>query len=409
MRRVVITGVGITSCLGNSLVEVTDALRAGRSGIRYDAEYAAHGMRSVVSGKPDISTLPPVPRKLRRFMGDASLYAYHAARQAIETSGLTSAQLTSERTGLVTGSGVGSPFEHHLATQLLEQHGLHKVLPYVVPRVMGSTVSANLATAFGIQGLSCGMTSACATSAHCIGYGSQLIQFGKQDVMIVGGAEEANWTSAAMFDAMGALTTHFPDETASRPYDESRDGFVFAGGAGMLVLESLEHAQARGAHIYAELTGFGASSDGLADMVMPSPEGAARAMKLALAEHQADRPEAAAVDYINAHATSTPVGDVSELEAIKQVFESRIPMISSTKGLSGHPIGASAAHELIYVIAMMQDGFVAGCPHLYKLDAKAARLPIVEHNMDYSIECAMSNSFGFGGTNVSIILQRYHA
>jgi 3-oxoacyl-[acyl-carrier-protein] synthase I len=409
MRRVVITGVGLTSCLGNSVAEVTAALRAGRSGIRYDAEYAAHGMRSVVSGKPDISSLPELPRKLRRFMGDASLYAYHAARQAIDDSGLTPAQLTSERTGLVTGSGVGSPFEHHLATQLLEQHGLHKVLPYVVPRVMGSTVSANLATTFGIQGLSCGMTSACATSAHCIGYGSQLIQFGKQDVMLVGGAEEANWTSAAMFDAMGALTTQFPDQTASRPFDDSRDGFVFAGGAGMLVLESLEHAQARGAKIYAELTGFGASSDGQADMVTPSPEGAARAMKLALAEHQASGAASVAVDYINAHATSTPLGDVSELQAIRQVFAPHIPMISSTKGLSGHPIGASAAHELIYVIAMMQDGFVAGCQHLTRLDAAAAGLPVVEQNRDYLIECAMSNSFGFGGTNVSIILQRYHA
>lgn len=409
MRRVVITGVGIVSCLGNSFAEVLDALRSGRSGIRYDAEYAAHGMRSVVSGRPDISALPPVPRKLHRFMADASLYAYHAALQAIEDSGLSPSQLTSERTGLVTGSGVGSPFEHHTATQLLQQHGLHKVLPYIVPRVMGSTVSANLSTAFGIQGMSCGMTSACATSAHCIGYGSQLIQFGKQDVMMVGGAEEANWTSAAMFDAMGALSTQVPDATASRPYDDSRDGFVFAGGAGILILESLEHAQARGARIYAELTGFGASSDGLAGMVTPSPDGARRAMKLALAEHRACTPEASAVDYINAHATSTPVGDISELEAIKQVFDTRIPFISSTKGLSGHPIGASAAHELIYVVAMMQDGFIAGCQHLYQLDAQAAPLPIVERSMDYSIECAMSNSFGFGGTNVSIILQRYHA
>lgn len=409
MRRVVITGIGIVSCLGNNLVEVTAALRHGRSGIRYDSEYAAHGMRSVISGKPDITELPPVPRKLRRFMADASLYAYYAAQFAIQDSQLAPEQLTSDRTGLVAGSGVGSPFEHIAAAKLLEQQGLHKVLPYIVPRVMGSTVSANLTTALGIHGLSCGMTSACATSGHCIGYGSQLIQFGKQDVMIVGGSEEASWTSAAMFDAMGALSTRYPDATASRPYDVSRDGFVFAGGAGILVLESLEHAQARGARIYAELTGFGACSDGLTEMVIPSPDGAARAMSMALAEHRASTLNKAAVDYINAHATSTPVGDISELQAIKKVFGSQMPLISSTKGLSGHPIGASAVHELIYTIAMMQEGFVAGCHHLDRLDADAASFPIVQSTMDYSIECAMSNSFGFGGTNVSMIVQRYHA
>ena len=401
-RRVVVTGLGIVSCLGNDLDTVEEALREGRSGLRHVPEYAERGLRSHVAGIPDISHLPPINRKIGRFMGDAALYAYHAATSALENAGLTEEMITSPRTGLIVGSGVGSPFEHINAIDILKERGLEKVLPYTVPRVMGSTVSANLSTALGIKGISYSITSACATAAHCIGHGTELIQLGKQDTVIVGGAEEVRWTSTALFDAMGALSTDYNDASASRPYDKGRDGFVIAGGGGILVLEEMELAICRGATIHAEIVGYGACSDGH-DMVNPSPDGAARAMRLALAE------SGVSIDYINTHATSTVAGDVSELEAIRMVFGDMIPLISSTKGLTGHPIAASAAHEAIYAMLMLERGFVAGCANLVAPDPATAGLPILSCSIERQIDTIMSNSFGFGGTNASLVFRRFTA
>ena len=395
--------MGIVSCLGNDLDSVAQALRSGKSGLRYMPDYAEQGLRSCVAGVPDVNNEAPVDRKLRRFMGDASLYAYLAMRQAVRDADLVGAQISSPRTGLVVGSGVGSPFEHIAAIDKMREGGLSKVLPYAVPRVMGSTTSACLATAFGIQGSSYSMTSACATAAHCIGHGSELIQLGKQDIVFVGGAEEVRWTSTVLFDAMGALSTSFNDPTASRPYDTTRDGFVIAGGAGILVLEELEHARQRGAKIHGELVGYGASCDGL-DMVTPSPEGAARAMRLALAE--AGNGD---VDYINAHATSTRLGDVSELAAIRDVFGRAVPAISSTKGLTGHPIAAAAAHEAIYSLLMLERNFLAGCANLSEPDVECANMPILTATVERRIDTVMSNSFGFGGTNASLVFRRFSA
>ncbi len=335
-------------------------------------------------------------------MGDAALYAYHAMRHALVDAGLDRASISTPRTGLIVGSGVGSLFEHSLAVDILRSKGISKVLPYGAPRIMGSTASACLSTAFGIQGASYSITSACATSAHCIGHGAELIQFGKQDVVIAGGAEEVCWTSTMQFDGMGALSTAYENSTASRPYDVSRDGFVIAGGAGILVLEELEHARSRGAHIYAELVGYGACSDGL-DMVSPSADGAARAMRMALNE------AGGTVDYINAHATSTRLGDVCELDAIRDVFnpiECDVPAISSTNGLTGHPIGAAAAHEAIYSLLMLERQFLAACAHISEADPACAGLPILMHSVDRRINSVMSNSFGFGGTNASLIFRR---
>jgi len=403
LRRVVVTGMGIVSCIGNDMETVTQALRQGRSGIRFVQEYADLGLRSQVAGIPDISHKPAIDRKTRRFMADASTYAYHAMQDALMDSQLDANTISSPSTGLVVGSGVGSPYEHMEAVDVLRQKGLSKVIPYAVPRIMGSTTSACLSTAFGIHGISCSMSSACATSAHCIGYGAELIQFGKQDVMFVGGAEEVRWTTTAMFDAMGALSTSYPDGTASRPYDVTRDGFVIAGGAGILVLEAYEHAIKRGAKIYAEITGFGVSSDG-ADMVLPSAEGAARAMKAALSQHSALRDTP--VGYINAHATSTSIGDVSEINAISDVFGHQIPPISSSKGQTGHPIAASGVHEAIYSMLMLNGGFLAGCTNLTQLDPVLTGMPILTHTLNQSVDTMMTNSFGFGGTNVSLILSR---
>ncbi len=400
MRRVAITGMGIISCLGNDLDTVAEALRAGTSGIRYLPDYAAMGLRSCVAGVPNVNEEPPVSRKLRRFMGDASLYAYHAMRRALDDAGLPPDVLASPRTGLVVGSGVGSPFEHLLAIDTLRQYGIDKVAPYLVPRIMGSTTSACLATAFGIQGISYSLTSACATSAHCIGHGADLIRSGKQNTVIAGGAEELRWTSTALFDAMGALSTTHNNPTASRPYDLSRDGFVIAGGAGIVVLEELAQAKNRGARILAELAGYGACSDGM-DMLSPSVAGAARAMRLALAE------AATAVDYINTHGTSTRVGDVIELAAIREVFGSRIPPFSSTKGITGHPIAAAGAHEAIFSLLMMTRGFIAGCAHLWEPDPATAGMPILQASIARRIDSVMSNSFGFGGTNASLIFRRF--
>jgi 3-oxoacyl-[acyl-carrier-protein] synthase-1 len=399
MRRVVVTGMGIISCIGNDLDVVEQSLRLGRSGLKYVPEYAELGLRSCIAGIPDISNEPAIDRKYRRFMGDASIYAHHAMRRALKDSHLSEEILTSPRTGLVVGSGVGSPFEHIASVDVLRKSGLSKVLPYAVPRVMGSTTSACLSTAFGMHGTSCSMTSACATSAHCIGYGTELIQFGKQDVVIVGGAEEVRWTSTVLFDAMGALSTERNDATASRPFDANRDGFVIAGGAGILVLEELEHALQRGARIYAEVVGYGTSSDGL-DMVTPSSKGAARAMRLALDE------AASSIDYINAHATSTKIGDTCELEAIREVFGDEAPLISSTKGMTGHPIAAAAVHEAIYSLLMLDRNFLAGCTNIEQLDPAAVDMPILISSVDRQVNAVMSNSFGFGGTNASLIFRR---
>ena len=400
MRRVVVTGMGLVSCLGNDLESVALALRQGRSGVRPVPEYAELGLRSCVAGVPDVAGEPLVDRKLRRFMGDAPLYAYHAARRALAGAGLDEELLTDPRTGLIVGSGVGSPSEHIAAIDKFREAGLSKVLPYTVPRVMGSTVAACLATAFGITGTSYALTSACATSAQCIGHAAELIRSGKQDIVIAGGAEEVYWTQTVLFDAMGALSTSYNDSTASRPFDTGRDGFVIAGGAGILVLEELEHACRRGATIIAELAGYGACSDGC-DMVTPSPDGAARVMRLALQE------AGGAVDYINAHATSTPLGDLSELRAIATVFGDRAPRISSTKGLTGHPIAAAGAQEAIFALLMLQRGFVAGCANITELDPACAGLPIVVESIDCRIDTVMSNSFGFGGTNACLIFRRY--
>ena len=400
MRRVVVSGMGIISCLGNDLEQVAQALYEGRSGLAWQPEYAQRGMRSCVAGVPDISGEQPLPRKIRRFMGDASLYAYLAARHALIDAGLEVDDIANPLTGLIVGSGVGSPYEHHLAVAAMSAGGISKIAPYAVPRIMGSTTSACLATALGIQGISYSISSACATAAHCIGQGADLIRHGRQERVIVGAAEEVRWTTSAMFDAMGALSSAYNDTTASRPFDEGRDGFVIAGGAGILVLEALEVAQQRGALIRAEIVGYGACSDG-ADMVTPDSGGAARAMRLALNE------AGGSVDYINAHATSTPLGDVSELAAIREVFGDRVPLISSTKGLSGHPIAASAAHEAIYSLLMMERGFVAGCANITRLDAACAGFPLVPRTLTQPLNSVMSNSFGFGGTNACLIFRRF--
>ena len=400
MRRVVVSGMGIISCLGNDLEQVAQALYEGRSGLAWQPEYAQRGMRSCVAGVPDISGEQPLPRKIRRFMGDASLYAYLAARHALIDAGLEVDDIANPLTGLIVGSGVGSPYEHHLAVAAMSAGGISKIAPYAVPRIMGSTTSACLATALGIQGISYSISSACATAAHCIGQGADLIRHGRQERVIVGAAEEVRWTTSAMFDAMGALSSAYNDTTASRPFDEGRDGFVIAGGAGILVLEALEVAQQRGALIRAEIVGYGACSDG-ADMVTPDSGGAARAMRLALNE------AGGSVDYINAHATSTPLGDVSELAAIREVFGDKVPLISSTKGLSGHPIAASAAHEAIYSLLMMERGFVAGCANITRPDAACAGLPLVTRTLTQAVNSVMSNSFGFGGTNACLIFRRF--
>lgn len=399
MRRVVITGLGIISCLGNDRESVTTALREARSGIRYMPDYAELGLRSHVAGVPDIEHEVPLDRKWRRFMGDTALYACHALRHAIADAALSKEILHHPRTGLVVGSGVGSPYEFLQALDTMRERGVHKMLPYTVPRVMGSTTSACLSTFFGIRGPSYTITSACASSAHCIGHAADLIRFNKQDVMIAGGAEEVRWTSSVLFDAMGALATTRPDSTASRPYDAERDGFVIAGGGGILILEELEHAQRRGARILAELTGYGASSDG-SDMTNPDADGAVRAMRLALDEHAAN------IDYINTHATSTPAGDISELDAIRTVFGAQVPPLSSTKGLTGHPIAASGAHEAIFGLLMMERGFLAGCAHIDTLDPGALGLPLLTRTVEKSIDSFMTNSFGFGGTNASLVFQR---
>ena len=402
MRRVVVTGLGIVSCLGNDRQQVLEALREGRSGIRFKEEYAERGFRSQVAGVVDIDLDALVDRKLRRFMGDAAAYAYVSMAQAIEDSGLAPEMVSNERTGLIAGSGGASSANQVEAADLMREKGLRRVGPYRVTRTMGSTVSACLATPFRIKGVNYSISSACATSAHCIGSAMEQIQMGKQDVVFAGGGEEEHWTLSCLFDAMGALSTHYnetPDK-ASRPYDQARDGFVIAGGGGMLVLEELEHARARGAKIYAEVTGYGATSDGH-DMVAPSGEGAVRCMRQAMAT--VDGP----IDYINTHGTSTPVGDVAELKAIREVFGDSTPAMSSTKSLTGHSLGATGVQEAIYSLLMMENDFIAASANVETLDEQADGFDIVTQRRDgVTVERVLSNSFGFGGTNACLVLEK---
>lgn len=401
MRRVVVTGLGIVGCLGNNKEEVLAALKAQRSGIRFMPEYAELGLRSHIAGKPQIDLDDVIDRKLKRFMGDSAAYAYLSLREAIADAGLTDEMVSHPRTGLVAGSGGASSSDIVESVDILREKGVRKVGPYRVTRTMGSTVSANLATPFSIKGVNYSMTSACATSAHCIGHGMELIQWGKQDIVFAGGGEEEHWSLAMQFDAMGALSSKYNDspETASRPYDANRDGFVIAGGGGMLVLEEYEHAIKRGATIYAELTGYAATSDG-ADMVAPSGEGAIRCMREALA--MAGNPT---IDYLNTHGTSTPAGDITELKAVTEAFAGNVPPLSSTKSLTGHSLGAAGVQEAIYSLLMMKHGFITGSANISERDEGAAGLPIVTENREAELKTVMSNSFGFGGTNAALIFQ----
>ena len=403
MRRVVVTGIGIVSCLGNNKEAVLDSLQQGRSGIKHNQTYVDIGMRSHISGSVDINAEELIDRKLYRFMGDAAAYAYLSMKEAVEDSGLSEEQVSHFRTGLVVGSGGGSSEQQLESTDIMREKGLRRVGPYRITRTMSSTVSACLATPFKIKGVNYTISSACATSAHCIGHAAELIQLGKQDVVFAGGGEAEHWTMSHMFDAMGALSTNYNEtpEKASRAFDAARDGFVIAGGGAVLVIEELEHAKARGAKIYAELTGYGATSDGY-DMVSPSGEGGARAMQMAM--HGLE----GSVDYINTHGTSTPAGDVSELRAIKNVFGDAVPTLNSTKSLSGHSLGAAGAQEAIYSLLMMGNDFIAASANVDSLDPEAEGLPIaVERINDIKLNRVMSNSFGFGGTNACLVFDKF--
>ncbi|MDA1244422.1 MAG: beta-ketoacyl-ACP synthase I [Proteobacteria bacterium] len=404
MRRVVVTGIGIVSCLGNNKEEVLDSLQQGRSGIKHNKSYVDVGMRSHVSGSVEINAEELINRKLYRFMGDAAAYAYLSMKEAVEDSGLNEEQVSNFRTGLVVGSGGGSSEQQLESTDIMREKGLRRVGPYRITRTMSSTVSACLATPFKIKGVNYTISSACATSAHCIGHAAELIQLGKQDVVFAGGGEAEHWTMSHMFDAMGALSTNYNDtpDKASRAFDAARDGFVIAGGGAVLVIEELEHAKARGAKIYAELTGYGATSDGY-DMVAPSGEGGARAMQMAM--HGLE----GSVDYINTHGTSTPAGDVSELRAIKNVFGDSVPTLNSTKSLSGHSLGAAGAQESIYSLLMMGNDFIAASANVDTLDPEAEGLPIAVERVDnIKLNRVMSNSFGFGGTNACLVFDRFN-
>ncbi|MGS1077709.1 beta-ketoacyl-ACP synthase I [Pseudoxanthomonas beigongshangi] len=401
MRRVVITGLGITSCLGNDSDTVSAALREGRSGIRHLPQYAELGFRSQVGGAPELDLEALIDRKQKRFMGDAAAYAYLAMRDAIADAGLDEALISQPRTGLIAGSGGGSAEWQIEAADLLRQRGIRKVGPYMVPRTMCSTVSATLATAFKIKGVSYSLSAACATSAHCIGAAADLIRAGRQDIVFAGGGEELHWALTMMFDAMGALSSQRNEDPthASRPYDADRDGFVIAGGGGMLVLEDYDHAVKRGACIHAELLGYGVTSDG-ADMVAPSGEGAVRCMQMAM------EGVSAPIDYLNTHGTSTPLGDMVELEAVRSTFGDAMPPLSSTKALSGHSLGAASVHEAIYCLLMMRDGFIAGSANIDTPDPRAEGFPIVRESRDAKLDTVMSNSFGFGGTNATLVFGR---
>ena len=405
MRRVVITGVGIVSCIGNNKNEVLDSLRIGRSGISFSEEYRDMGFRSHVHGKPKIDLDAVVDRRWRRFMGDGAAYNYVAMQQAIADSGLTEADVSNERTALIMGSGGPSTKNQVLAADLTRQKGPKRVGPFMVPRTMSSTNSATLATAFKIKGLSYSISSACSTSAHCIGNGADLIQWGKNDIVFAGGGEELHWSLSVLFDAMPALSSGFnaTPEKASRAFDAKRDGFVIAGGGGVVVLEELEHARARGAKIYAELAGYGATSDGH-DMVQPSGDGAVRCMKMAMAGLDLS------VDYINTHGTSTPIGDVTELKAIRETFKdrNRIPHFNSTKSLTGHSLGATGVQETIYCLLMMENDFICASANIDELDPVAKDMPIVLERQDgVQLNAVISNSFGFGGTNATLAFKRF--
>jgi 3-oxoacyl-[acyl-carrier-protein] synthase-1 len=402
MRRVVITGMGIVSCLGNDKQTVSDALRNGRSGITFNESFAEIGLRSHVCGSVDIDLEERIDRKAKRFMGDAAAYAHVAMQDAIADAGLEEGQVSNERTGLIAGSGGASSGNIVWGADTLRERGVRRLGPYLVPRAMSSTVSACLATHFGIRGLNYSITSACATSTHCIGVAMEQIQWDKQDVVFAGGGEEEHWSLAMMFDAMGALSSGYNDApgTASRPYDAHRDGFVIAAGGGMLVLEELEHARARGARIYAELVGYGATSDG-DNMVAPSGEGAVRCMRQAL--ETVDAP----IDYINTHGTSTPVGDIAELEAMREVFGDSVPPFSSSKSLCGHSLGAAGVQEAIHCLLMLEQGFVAGSANVTELDPQAEGLPVLRASEDKpGLSTIMSNNFGFGGTNACVVFGR---
>ena len=402
-QRVVVTGLGIVSSLGNNVGEVTDSLKNGKSGITYNATQEEIGMRSWVSGKPDIDLSEHIDRKQWRFMGDAAGYAFLSMEQAIADSGLTPEQVSNVRTGIIAGSGGASSASQVEAADILRERGLRRVGPYRVTQTMGSTVSACLATPFQIKGVNYSISSACSTSAHCIGNAMEQIQLGKQDVVFAGGGEELDWSLSCLFDAMGALSTKYNEtpDRASRAYDADRDGFVIAGGGGMLVLESLEHAQARGAKIYAELVGYGATSDGH-DMVAPSGEGAVRCMQQAMATVDGD------IDYINSHGTSTPAGDIQELKAVREVFGDSTPAIASTKSLSGHSLGAAGVQEAIYSLLMMENDFIAASANVESLDEGAEGMDVVqEPRSDVCLNRVMSNSFGFGGTNATLVFERF--
>jgi len=405
MRRVVVTGMGIISSIGNNKEEVVDSLRQGRTGVTFCEEYRDLGFRSHVYAPPSVDLDAAVDRRYRRFMGDGAAYNYLAMAQAVADSGLAPGEVSNERTGMVMGSGGPSTRNLVLAADTLRDKGARKVGPFMVPRAMSSTNSATLSTPFAIKGVSYSISSACATSAHCIGNAAELIQWGKQDVVFAGGGEELHWTLTVLFDGMGALSSHYNEapEKASRPFDKDRDGFVISGGGGVLVLEDLEHAKARGARIYAEIVGYGATSDG-SDMVQPSGEGAVRCMRQALAGLN-DR-----VSYVNAHGTSTPVGDIRELEALREVFDGHVPPISSTKSLTGHSQGATGVHEAIYSLLMMEHGFICANANAEALDDTVADMPVVRERIDdVRLDCVLSNSFGFGGTNAALVFRRYDA
>jgi len=402
MRRVVVTGYGIVSCLGYNQKEVRESLRVGRSGIRFKEDYQRLGLRSQVAGSIEVDLKNKIDRKLLRFMGDAAAFTYLSMQEAIEDAGLTEEQVSHFRTGLIAGSGGASSANLVEAADSLREKGIRRVGAFMVPRTMSSTVSACLANAYKIKGINYSIASACATSAHCIGSAMEQIQYGKQDIVFAGGGEEEHWTLSSLFDAMGALSSKYNDrpETASRPYDANRDGFVIAGGGGILVLEERDHALKRGARIHAEITGYGVTSDGY-DMVVPSGEGAVRCMRQAL---QTVRSK---VDYVNAHGTSTLVGDVTELKAIKEVFGDQVPPISSTKSLSGHSLGAAGVHEAIYSLLMLENNFIAASANIGELDEAAQGLPIVtQSRAPVILNTVMSNNFGFGGTNACLIFER---
>jgi len=404
MRRVVVTGMGIVSSIGNSAQEVLASLREAKSGIVKADKYAELGFRCQVHGAPKLDWESMIDRKVRRFMGAGAAWNYLAMEQAIRDAGLEEKDISNERTGLIMGSGGPSTRAIVQAADTTREKGPKKVGPFEVPKAMSSTNSATLSTPYHIKGASYSISSACSTSAHCIGNGSEMIQWGKQEIVFAGGGEELDWTLSVLFDAMNAMSSDFNDrpEVASRAYDVNRDGFVIAGGAGVVVLEELEHARARGAKIYAELVGYGATSDGF-DMVAPSGEGAARCMRLAMSNLTGQK-----IDYINPHATSTQIGDVKEIEAIREVFGENAPPISATKSLTGHSLGAAGAHEAIYSLLMMNNGFICESANIETIDAEVADMPIARKRIDnVDLNCVMSNSFGFGGTNATLVFRRH--